>query len=327
MNVPFAGLCLAELRKVRGRGLLYAVLLFGAAHGIAAPLLARITVFAGENAMRKMGVGGTGGTPSDSMDWLVAADLSQTAITLPIFGLVLLFLMSVLWAQDFSLGTLGMLVIRPVSRGKIFLSKVAVSWAIVGLAVALALMFGSLIGLPLFGTSGDIAGLASVNLCIDPSDAPCFPYISWMAVLPSDDLAMVGEGAAVALGFGARVLGLIQGFALAVLLHGPLIGVAALVATLTRSPVLTLFGSLLLFVADALVTFFLTLWAALDGVEGSALAGQLKGLTLWSTRGFYRLHGSGELLERGGVDVLLVCIYTAGLLGLSGWIFVRRDLD
>jgi len=327
MNVPFAGLCVAELRKVRGRGLLYAVLFFGAAHGLAAPLLARLTVFAGESAMRKMGASDPGSAPSDSMDWLVAADLSQTAVTLPVFGLVLLFVLAILWAQDFSLGTLGMLVIRPVSRLKIFMSKVAVSWAIVAASIALALLFGSLLGLPLFGVTGDIAALGSINLCLDPADAPCFPYISWMAELPGDELASGSEASAVALSLGARLLGLLQGFLLALLLHGPLIGVAALVATLTRSPVLTLFGSLFIFVGDGLATFLMNIWAALDSVSGSELAGQLQGFTLWSTRGIYRLHGTGELLERGGGDLLLICLYTVGLLALSGWVFVTRDLE
>lgn len=325
MNVPFVGLCVAEFRKVKGRGLLYAVLLFGAAHGIVAPLLARLTTFAGENAMRKMGAGGE--APADSMDWLVAADLSQTATTLPFFGGVLLFVLAVLWAQDFSLGTLGMLAIRPVSRSKIFLSKVAVSWAIVGLAIGLAVFFGSLVGLPLFGTSGDIAALASVNLCLDPADAPCFPYISWMATSAGDELAAGGEASAVALGMGLRLSGLFQGYLLAVLLHGPVIGIVALVATLTRSPVLTLFGSMFLFVADGLATFFLKIWAAIEGIDGSALAEQLQGLTLWSTRGLYRLHGSGELLERAGLQLGLVCLYTFISLGLAGWVFVARDLD
>jgi len=325
MSVPFAGLCGAEFRKIRGRGLLYAVLLFGAAHGIVAPILARLTVFAGESAMRKMGAGAD--TPADSMDWLVSADLSQTAATLPFFGGVALFFLAVLWAQDFSLGTLGMLAIRPVSRVKIFLSKVAVSWVIVALSIGLALLCGALFGLPLFGTSGDVAALASINLCLDPSDAPCFPYISWMASLPADELAATGEHSAVALGMGVRILGVLQGYLLAVLLYGPVIGIVALVATITRSPVLTLFGSLFLFVADGLVTFFLRVWAAIEGIDGNELAGQLQGLTLWTTRGLYRLHGSGELLERGAAELGLVCLYTALSLGLAGWIFVNKDLD
>jgi ABC-type transport system involved in multi-copper enzyme maturation permease subunit len=261
------------------------------------------------------------------MDWLVAADLSQTATTLPFFGGVVLFLLAVLWAQDFSLGTLGMLSIRPVSRRKIFLSKVAVSWLIVAVSIGLALLCGGLVGLPLFGITGDVAALASINLCINPSDAPCFPYISWMATLPGDELAAAGEANAVALGMGLRLTGVFQGYLLAVLLHGPVIGIVALVATVTRSPVLTLFGSLFLFVADGLATLFLRVWAAIEGIDGSVIAEQLQGITLWSTRGIYRLHGSGELFERGGAELGFVCLYTVLALGLAGWVFVSRDLD
>jgi len=326
MTVSFWGLCVAELRKVRGRGLLYATLLFGAFHGVVAPLIAQLTVFAGESAMEKLAPGDAAGAPSDSLDWLVAADLSQTAVTLPVFALVFLFVMSILWAQDFSLGTLGMLVIRPVSRLKIFLSKVAVSWGLVGSCLLLAVVLGGAIGLPLFGVSGDVEKLAVVELCVDPDDSPCFPFVSWMAETPTADMASGEAAEPVALSLGRRLLGVFQGFLLALLGFGPIIGLVAAVATITRSPVLTLFGSLFVLVADALATFLFTVWASLESVGGHEIAGQLRELTLWSVRGFYRLHGTGEIFERGGGDIALTCLYTGIFLGLAGWQFIRRDL-
>ena len=68
---------------------------------------------------------------------------------------------------------------------------------------------------------------------------------------------------------GIRILGIVQGLLLTLVQFGPLIGLVALLAILTRSPVLTLFGSLFLLVADAVLHFVLLLVAS-AGSGGAA---------------------------------------------------------
>ena len=120
---------------------------------------------------------------------------------------------------------------------------------------------------------------------------------------------------------------LLQGFVLAVFGFGPMIGLAAVVATVTRSPVLTLFGSLFLLVGDGLATLLFKVWGSLESVAGHDMAARVEELTLWSSRGFYRLHGTGEIFERGGGDILLTAFYSVALLSVAGWLFVKRDLN
>ena len=105
------------------------------------------------------------------------------------------------------------------------------------------------------------------------------------------------------------------------------IGVTSLVATLTRSPVLTLFGSLFVLLADSMVASLLFVWGGLESVGGSQVAAKLFEWTIWANREFYFLHGSGELFARGWQEMVLTALYTAGFLGLSAWLFIKRDVN
>ena len=102
---------------------------------------------AGEDVVEKMNGGGTW-EPMAAMDWLVGVDLTVTSMAYPLFGMVFTFLISVLWAQDFSLGTLGMIVVRPVARWKLFGAKALVSVAVLALALSLSILASALVSLP-----------------------------------------------------------------------------------------------------------------------------------------------------------------------------------
>ena len=321
MTISFYGMCVAEWRKIRGRGLAYAVLLFGLLHGIAVPFLADLLgpVFGwvADNVLKHPA------EEASLFDWLVAGDLSLTAATSPLNSLVLLLLASVLWSQDFSLGTMAMIFVRPVSRLRVFLSKVAVCWGLAFASLGLALAAGLLIGMPLFGSSGDVGTLAQIETCISP---PCWPYVSWMAEVSDEALAAGDAAKPVVLGVIPRLLGIFQGLLLGTLMMGPLLGLTALIANLTRSPVLTLFGSLFILLADGMVHWALWAWGKVDSLVGNEAAGELSEWTIWASRDFYGLHGSGELFAQGGQNLLATTIYTVVFFGLAGLLFIRRDV-
>ena len=327
MKIGMTDLCLAELRKVRARGLLYAVLAVGFLHGLFTPLVVRGMLAAGEDVVEKMNGGGTW-EPMAAMDWLVGVDLTVTSMAYPLFGMVFAFLISVLWAQDFSLGTLGMIVVRPVSRWKLFGAKALVSVAVLTFALGLSIVASVLVSVPLFGMEGATGELANAEACLGEDEVACFPYLAWMAEPSSgvDELAagtveFVGKSVAV------RILGIAQGLLLTLIQFGPLIALVALLAILTRSPVLTLFGSLFLLVADAVLHFVLLLVGSAGSGGAAELAASLKTITLWSLRGLHGFHGSGELFGAGAGDLIGCLAYTVLLGGLAGYLFSRCDVD
>lgn len=302
-KIPFVGLCGAEWRKIRGRGLVWAVLLVGFVHGLLAPLLIKGILLLGDKSA------GPTGESVDPADWLVGGDLALSAAVFPVNGFAILLLAAILWSEDFSLGTMAMIFVRPVSRWKVFASKAVVAWGVGLMSLTLALVVGLLLGIVLLGFTGDVGQLAG------------FPLLSWMA-----EPTTTAGGAPTALGSGLRIWRMVQALGIGVLLIGPIVAMTAFVASVARSPIWTLSGSLVLLLIDAFAWLFTAAWGA-SNLRYNEMAESVSHWTIsgswWS---LYRLHGSGEILSDGWSAIVITCGWTALLGGLGLWLFLKRDV-
>jgi len=278
----------AEWRKVQGRGLVWAVLVFGLLHGAAAVAL----LYAMGAAADQMQEGS-----SDGLDWLLAADVSVGLASYPLNGLILLILFAILWAEDLSIGTAAMILARPVRRAELFLAKAVLGTGVAFASILLALVTGAALGMVVFGFDGD---------------ATKFPIqaAQWMADVD---------------GTGGKTLRIVYGAVLATAIMLPALACAALVAALTKSPLLTLAGSLLVLVADAGVTAILWAWAQTE-LASAATAETLQGWTLWASRDLYSHHGTLTTLTDGLPDLGRTLGYSLGMLVFALLIFQRRDI-
>lgn len=278
----------AEWRKVQGRGLVWAVLIFGMLHGAF-----------GVAVLYTMGAAADQSQPgtSDSLDWILAADVSVGLASYPINGLILLVLFAILWAEDLSIGTAAMILVRPVRRAEVFLAKAILGTGVSFASIALAGMSGSIIGLIVLGTGGDTAPML-------------FPTLEWMNEVESD------VGKLLRIGYGT---------VLATVLMLPALAFAALFASLTKSPLLTLAGTVLALVADAGSTAILWALGRTD-LAAAETANTVREWTLWASRDLYEHHGPLTLWAEGAGDLGRTLGYSAGLLLLAALVFQRRDI-
>lgn len=287
--IPMSGLCVAEWRKAKGRGLAWAVLLFGGLHGLLGPSALKGLELLNEKTV---------GKDLDPFDFLAGADAALTLAAFPVNGFALLLLASILWAEDFSLGTMAMVLVRPVARWRVFVAKVLVVWGVGLASLALASLIGAALGLVLFGTTFDAAS------------AQGMPIAGWMAGID---------------GGGTRALRVLAGLGAATLLLGPSFLLAALVANVTRSPVMTLFGSIFVLVADFFVYLLGKAWAGAK-LSGGELAGTTSDFTIWAGRDLFTRHAA----EDPWTDLWMPLAPTLGATLLFGalalWLFVRRDV-
>jgi len=278
----------AEWRKVRGRGLAYAVLVFGLLHGVAAVAL----LFAMGKASEQVQPGA-----AEGLDWLLAADVAVGLASFPVNGLVLLVLFAILWAEDLSIGTAAMILSRPVRRAEVFAAKAVLGIGVTFASISLAMGVAAVLGLAVFGTGGD---------------ASQFPIQAsrWMAdvdgTLPK--LLRIGWGTVLATGIML-----------------PALACAALLASITKSPLLTLAGSLLTLAADAGATAILWAWAQTD-LASAQTAGTLKEWTFWSSRDLFGHHGTLTLLSEGTGDLGRTLGFSLVLLALALLVLQRRDI-
>lgn len=308
MQGGFLGMVLAEWRKARGRGLAWAVLLFGLMHGFVAVGL----LMAGRYFESTMGPEAA----ADHLTWLVSGEFAVSLAALPVNGLALLLLFAMVWAEDFSLGTIAMIFVRPVPRAQVFAAKLTVCVLTALASMSAALLCGLGLGLPLFGLEGDLTGIGADT-----------PFIGWMGGadgLLSPMLGGVFTGAFVNL---------------------PIAGLAALLAALFRSPVLTLFGSVMVLLGDAGVAFATTVWSSfargacakeakltdptlletLPCAEAE-IPERLHDLTLWASRGFLGKRGLPDFFSEAGEALLVTGLWSALFLGLALLFFTRRDV-
>lgn len=306
--IPFLGLCKAEWTKIRGRGLAWAVLLFGLMHGLLAPGVIRGVLALGH----KVGAGQT-----DPVDFLVGADTALYLAVFPVNGFALLLLACILWAEEDSLGTMAMIFVRPVARWKVFAAKAAVAWGIGVVSLVFATVTGGIAGLLLLGFSGDVGLLGSA------------PVVGWMVDLTDDAFAVAAASNALpegdALGLFARIGWIAARLVAGALILAPAVAVAALVAQVTRSPVLTLFGSLVVFVVDGFAWAIGSAWGA-SSLSYSTFAAKVADWTiLGARRGLFRANMDGPLGDLWPSAVLTVG-YTLIFGGLALWLFNRRDV-
>jgi hypothetical protein len=288
-SIPMWGLCVAEWRKAKGRGLAPAVLLFGALHGVLGPAVLKGMELLSEKTL---------GADKDPFDLLAGADAALQMAAFPVNGFALLLLASILWAEDFSLGTLAMVFVRPVARWRIFAAKVLVTWGMGFLSLALAAGVGAAVGLVLFGTT------------FDPEALRGMIFAGWMAE--------VG-------GTGERVLRLLGGLGAATLLLGPAFLLAALCANISRSPVLTLFATLFVLVADFFVFLVLKGWEAAK-LDGGEAAGKAAEWTLWAGRGLFGRHAEVDPWTGIGMQLAPTLLGVAIFGGLALLLWTRRDV-
>jgi ABC-type transport system involved in multi-copper enzyme maturation permease subunit len=315
----FLGMCVAELRKVRGRGLLYAALLFGACHG----LLAAAAVKGMEVVGNKFTEDQMGGETPDPIDFTVVTDLAVYLAVFPVNGFVLLFLFSIIWAEDFSLGTMAMIFSRPVTRWRIFAAKATVSLGVGAASLGLAAATALILGLILFGVESDVTLLEGA------------PVVGWMAEVP---------------GSAARLLHIANGWLLGTVLLAPAVAITALMGSLSRSPVLTLVSSMLLLFGDFFVKSVLAIWGS-TGFDGHESALQFSKWTIWASRDLFDIHGpwssawsttavapaAAALAEATaavpqtawgllGQPLSVTLLYTVVLGGLALLVFCKRDV-
>ena len=296
-KVPFLGLCGAEWRKIRGRGLVWAVLLFGFVHGLLAPLLIKLILILGDRG------------EVDRVDWLVGGDLALFFAIFPVHAFGILLLAAILWAEDFSLGTMAMIFVRPVARWKVFASKGVVAWGVGLMSLSLALVTGLALGAVLLGFSGDVGHLYRI-----------YP-VGWMAEAPASASALP-----TALGAGTRLLHILQTLGVGVLLLGPVVALAAFVASVARSPVWTLSGAMVLLVVDAFLFVFTAGWGKSTLRYNDVAAA----LSEWTISGCWwvliKLRGSADLFAEGWQAMLVTGGWTVLLGGLALWLFLKRDV-
>jgi ABC-type transport system involved in multi-copper enzyme maturation permease subunit len=279
----------AEWRKLRGRGLVYAVLLFGLLHGVFAVGL----LFVSGAAKDRMSPGS-----SDALEWTLAGDFAVWwAGIFPFNAAVLLVLFAILWAEDLAIGTAAMILVRPVRRIELFAAKAVMGMLVVFGSILLALLTAASLGLVLFGVEGDPSQFA-------------MPVAQWLADVDSGAIRMV------------RIL---WGAVLATVLLLPALAFSALFGAITKSPLLTLAGSLLALFADAGITAILWAWSQTDLVSAE-MAGTLKEWTIWSSREFYNHHGTLTLFADGAADLGRTLGYSAVILGLALVTLQRRDI-
>ena len=164
-------------------------------------------------------------------------------------------------------------------------------------SISLAMGVAAVLGLAVFGTGGD---------------ASQFPIQAsrWMAdvdgTLPK--LLRIGWGTVLATGIML-----------------PALACAALLASITKSPLLTLAGSLLTLAADAGTTAILWAWAQTD-LASAQTAGTLKEWTFWSSRDLFGHHGTLTLLSEGTGDLGRTLGFSLVLLALALLVLQRRDI-
>lgn len=309
----FLGMCLAEWRKATGRGLAWAILLFGLLHGAAAAAML---------ALGRSVEGKFSETAVDSLTWLVSGELAVSLAAMPVNGLALLLLFAMLWAEDFSLGTIAMVFVRPVARWRVFAAKCTVGVGAALASMSLALIAGMLIGLPLFGLDGDLSNIG-----------PETPFIGWLSQ---------AEGSVAMTVFAGVLTG--------ALVTLPALGCAAMLAALTRSPVLTLFGSMMMLLADAGVAFVTSVWSGITRggcaqeaqsvgavvrpedlatlpCEGAVVPERIHDLTIWASRDLLAARGLPDFWSEAGMSIGMTLGWSVAFLGLALLLFVRRDVN
>lgn len=287
----FFALLVAELRKVRGRGLLAAVHLFAAVHG----LLAVGLCWGLQWASRK--VGGEGIV--DALDLTVPAEVALDLVHLPLMTLVLLAYTAVLFAEDFSLGTMAVVAGRGARRESILFAKWAVATGTAFTTAAIAVLPAFLFGAVLFGLDGDLKQLAGN------------PGVGWMGEVDG----LWTRAGRVALGVPLHMVAAL-----------PAIALSALIAGVTRSMLFTLFAAVLLLVGDAGLGLALGLWGQTE-FQGAEAA---KALEPWTIRASGRFFDGHEGGWRGVVEHIeafaRTVAWSAILLVLAVPVWSRRDL-
>lgn len=289
--MTFLPLFSAELRKVRGRGLLAAVHLFAALHGVAAVALGLGARWVGQRV--------AGETPPDVLDLSVAAEVALDLAHLPVLGLVLLGTWAVVFAEDFALGTMANIVARPVRRTDVLAAKVCLALTTVATTSAIAVAVALLGGALFFGFDADHTQLQGN------------PSVGWMAEVPS---------------LATRLVRVLLGLPLHVAAALPTVLICALLGAVSRSTLFTLFGALFILGTDLGLEAALTLAANIEW-EGAERARQFSEWTMRASAGFVVAHEGGwDALKGVGPQASRTLVYAVIFGALAAPVWAKRDI-
>ena len=293
------GMIQAEWIKLWRRGFAIAGLVVAAIHGV----LVFLIMF-GIHAVQRWGATATANSmPADLFDGVQAGEWTLFSLYLPVMGVVILAVVGELFAGEYAQRTYSLLLIRPVPRWRIYLSKMSASILWVLLALALATAIASLLGLAAFGTSRTMMAAAT--------DLP------------------VGLGTEQS--FGLRIGEILIKFIAVAISLLPVLAVTAFLAVVTRSTALTVTYTIILLIIDAGV--WLTFPWVTQALEYEIFA-QIKPYTLMACRNFMfpYFFGSGEmtvgeLLSENLKSLGLLLGYTTVFVAGAVAVFTRQDVE
>ncbi len=293
------GMILAEWTKLWRRGFALAGFIVAAVHGV----LVFLIMF-GIHAVQRWGATATANSmPADLFDGIQAGEWTLFSLYLPVMGVVILAVVGELFAGEYSQRTYSLLLIRPVPRWRIYLSKMSASILWVMAALALAMIIASLLGLAAFGTSRTMMTMGA--------DMP------------------VGLGTEQS--FGLRIGEILIKYVSVCVSLLPVLAITAFLAVVTRSTALTVTYTIILLIIDAGI--WLSFPTVTQLLEYEIFA-QIKPYTLMECRNFLFPYftGSGEMtvsefLSESLKSLGLLAGYTAVFVAGAVAVFTRQDVE
>ena len=288
----------AEWTKIWRRGFGRAGLVIAAAHGV----LVFLVMF-GIYAVGRWGpFKAQGAEEFDIFDGLQAGEWTLFSLFLPVMGIVLMAVIGELYGGEYAQRTYSLLMIRPVPRWKIFVSKFIAAYGYVLLVMLVATLIATVLGLAAFGGSREM-GMGD-------------PLLTGMAEPP---------------GFGARLGQLCVTFLALAYTMLPILAITAMMAIITRSTALTVTYVIILMVIDGGV--WLTFPWVTQALEYEIFE-QIKPYTILASRLFWWEYFFNmepmplkELISESWKALLLALGYSAAAIGAAIAVFTVQDVE
>ncbi len=288
----------AEWTKIWRRGFGRAGLVIALAHGV----LVFLIMF-GIYAVGRWGpFKAQGGDQFDIFDGLMAGEWTLFSLFLPVMGIVLMAVVGELYGGEYAQRTYSLLLIRPVPRWKVFVSKFVASYGYVLLVIFAATAVATVLGFAAFGTSRDLGG----------GD----PLLTGMIEEP---------------GFGQRLGQFLVAFLSIAYTMLPILALTAMMAVITRSTALTVTYVIILMVIDGGI--WLTFPWVTQALEYE-IFDQLKPYTILANRLFWwdaffdpEPVALKEFLSENYKALLLSLGYSAAAIGAAIGVFTVQDVE
>ena len=288
----------AEWTKIWRRGFGRAGLVIALAHGV----LCFLIMFAIYAVGRWGPFAAQGGGEFDVFDGLMAGEWTLFSLFLPVMGIVLMAVVGELYGGEYAQRTYSLLLIRPVPRYKVFLSKFIAAYGYVLFIIALTSLIATVLGLAAFGLSRDFGG----------GD----PLLTGLIEEP---------------GFGQRLGQYCVTFVAISYTMLPILALTALMAVVTRSTALTVTYVIILMVIDG------GIWLTFPWVTQALdyeIFEQLKPYTILATRLFWwdmffapEPMVLKEFFSESWKALLLSLGYSAAAIGAAIGVFTVQDVE